>query len=185
MLWNGFVRNPFLFNVAINASLPWLLYRDRDALSIWGGPESLHREMIGTAVLLPLLTAWICGRVLTRQKSKKHRSVPMPILSVVDRNVDDESSELRSPSLRFRFWQAVGRLTGDGSWVGGILFTLVCGPLVYATGWMLATALTEPTVSIIRLSIIKAVFAGLHGCWVTPLYAASVLVSQANQSRGD
>lgn len=174
-----------MVNVAINGCLPWLLYRDRDSLPILGGPESLHREMIGTAVLLPLLTAWICGRILIRQTSTQKHSVPMPMLSVAESNVDGEPNALPSRSVRMRFWQAMGRLTGGGSWVGGMLFALVCGPLVYATGWMVAIAWAESTLSIVHLSLVKAVFAGLHGCWVTPLYAASVLFRLADRARDD
>ncbi|KAA1261087.1 hypothetical protein LF1_36310 [Rubripirellula obstinata] len=179
-LWNGFVRIPFLVNVVINASLPWVLFRQRDRLPVWGGPESLHGEMIITAILLPLLTAWICGRTLRRQTLGEAHAIPLPTFRVADEPIATTMS-----SLRVGFWQAMERVTGEGSWVGGVLFTLVCGPLIYATGWLVVVVYPGPAISIGQLSLVKAVFAGFHGCWVTPLYAMSVLVNTANRRRDD
>ena len=179
-LWNGFVWIPFIANVVINVSLPWLLFGRRGGLPVFGGPQSLHRELIATAVLLPLLTAWICGRIVRRQILGEARAIPLPVLGVANETVVTSTS-----GLRVRSWQAISRVVGGGTWMGGIRFTLICGPLIYATGWLVAVAFPGPIISIGQLSVVKAVFAGLHGCWVTPLYAASVLVDFANRHRDD
>lgn len=192
-LWRGFVRVPLVVNVCLNAVLPWLLFggvlsEGRDALPIVGGPESLHREMIGTAILLPLLTAWICGWIL-RRRIASSAELPLPNF-VVTRVTQAESlnpggARRASQFIRNTVWMMGARVTGRGSWRGGFLYAVLCGGVIYLTGWLVVVVMLDqavapvPEISISTLSIVKAVFAGVHGCWVTPLYAAFVLAAEA------
>ncbi|MEM9825665.1 MAG: hypothetical protein AAF958_03710 [Planctomycetota bacterium] len=234
----GFIVIPLWVNVVLNAALPWLLFETSKDLPKWGGPASLHREMIGTAVLLPLLTAWICGRILSR-RSRETSGGPLPgrarkdvaaetesgpsessmrglsrWLSVLffpriedalphrprtasqrtanrgsaNRGRDRENGQKGQSFVRRLFLKWMGttrtvaiKLAGSGGWSGGVCFALPCGLLIYASGLLLTATYPGDGVSVFAMAVIKAIFAGLHGLWVTPLYAFAVLVCIAEE----
>lgn len=67
---------PALFNLALNAGIAWLLFRTAQVVPLWG-QSSIAGDTLGTAFILPFMTALIVSRMVSGQVSRG-RVPPLP-----------------------------------------------------------------------------------------------------------
>ncbi|ELP33862.1 hypothetical protein [Rhodopirellula baltica] len=163
----GYVLIPLAINIAINVLLGWLLFLDQESIPVWGFPQSVAMEVVGTGFLLPLITAMISSRILIRHL---HSGMVQPILEV------ESNSGIVS---RLVSW--VGRILRDASFGGCLSFSVVVFPFLTIPVFLGLLGFHDDSVSPFTLIAVKAVYAGLCGLVVTPLIAVGLL-REANHS---
>lgn len=67
---------PALFNLALNAGIAWLLFSSMHVVPLWG-QSSIAGDTLGTAFILPFMTALIVSRTVRGQVSRG-RVPPLP-----------------------------------------------------------------------------------------------------------
>ncbi|EKJ99030.1 hypothetical protein RBSH_05617 [Rhodopirellula baltica SH28] len=163
----GYVLIPLAINVVINVLLGWLLFLDQESIPVWGSPQSVAMEVVGTGFLLPLITAMISSRILIRHL---HSGMVQPIHEV------ESNSGIVS---RLVSW--VGRILRDASIGGCLSFSVVVFPFLTIPAFLGLLDFHDDSVGPFTLIAVKAVYAGLCGLVVTPLIAVGLL-REANHS---
>ena len=132
--WVGGVSNAFF-----NGLIAWLLLRSGPALE-WGGKHSFAVDIIATALLLPLIVAFIVIPLQRRKlASGKLQAMGLP-----------EDSWLQQLSNRFPY-----RTAGSAP-LFGLLGMLVVAPLTLLVFYLFGVSSVEP----IHYAIFKGLWAG-------------------------
>jgi hypothetical protein len=137
-------------NVVINAAIAWLMFRGAAAVPLWG-QQSIGGDMIGTAFMLPFMTALIATRIVRGQVRGGH----VPGLA------------LATPSVLQRLPRTPA---GRGAVLGAICIVVVGVPATLVLG-----ALGVSEMAFGSFIGFKAAFAGVFGALVTPVLARLAL----------
>lgn len=143
---------PALFNLALNAGLAWLVFRNHTPIPLWGDP-SIAGDLLGTLFLLPFFTC-LAVTPLVRRAARAGK---------VDR-LDIVPGQHR-----------VLRLLPRSIWARAALAGLVCLVLFGPPSVLLLSALGIESFSLATAVPFKGVFAGLLAALVTPWLALYAL----------
>jgi len=139
-----------ILNLLLNAGIAWLLFRGMESVPLWG-QQSIAGDTIGTAFVLPFLTALIASAVVRSQVRSGY--VPAAALSA--------GSALR---------RLPRSLAGRGTVLGLIAIVLAGLPTAAALG---VAGVTE--MAFREFVFFKAAFAAVLGALVTPIIARVAL----------
>jgi hypothetical protein len=138
-----------IFNVVLNAGIAWLFFHDMSAVPLVGD-RSIAADTLGTAFMLPLLTAVIGGRIVRAHVRTSHVPAwPCPA--------------------------GVARLIPRSLAARGTLLGVACVLLVGFPTTSVLRALGVTAWSLSTFVTFKASFAGVLATVVTPLVARASL----------
>ncbi len=166
----GYVLVPLLINGGINATVAWFQIRGQASIAVWGMPKSLAMEFIGTNFFLPLITAIISSRMVSRHLATK---LVEPPLLIANQSLDAVSKESRG------LISICIRLMPSGSIGNCLRFSiLVSGVLLLPT--LLEVFLSNKTsISSTVFILWKTTHACFVGVLVTPIIAIAILSASA------
>ena len=153
------IIGPAIVNFWLNAGIAWYLFRKLASVPLWGA-QSIAADTIGTAFILPVLTA-IIAAWLVPARVVRGKLTPIP------------PELMRASMWSRRSWLMRGVLLGLGAIV------LVGVPAVLA--FVLAGAHALPRGGFIWF---KASFAAFVGVLVTPLLGWWALMDASRRVRG-
>ncbi len=142
-----------VFNVALNAAIAWVLFRQMETVPLWG-TQSIVGDTIGTAFMLPLMTTLIAGRIVR--------------------------GHVRAGRVTALAWPEawLGRRVPRAQYARGALLGALCVIVVgLPATWALAAAPIHE-MSLGRFVVFKAIFAGALATIVTPLIARLALADE-------
>jgi len=141
-----------IVNMLLNALIAWLSFRHVDVVPLWG-EQSIAGDMVGTTIILPLLTCLIVTRIVAWHL-RQGRISPKEWSG-------DGGVLRRLPQGAFRRGLALGAMS-----------TVVVVPLL--VGGLLAVG--TASMELETFVIFKASYAGLLGAMVQPVVALWALV---------
>ena len=148
----SFVAVPAIANAVINGALGWATFRSLGAVPLWSIGPAIGPDLVGTTLLLPLITCLIVTP-LTRRHVRNGMVTPLP-----------------APKLQgWLGWGPHGALA-RGALLGGACLAILGG----ATAVVLS-ALGVGPLTLTPLLALKVVFSVLLGLLVTPLIGLRAL----------
>lgn len=150
---------PALFNLALNAGLAWLLFRNHTPIPLWGDP-SIAGDLLATLFLLPFFTC-LAVTPLVRKAARDGKVAPLAI------------APRQHPVLR---------LMPRSIWARAGLVGLACLVLLGPPSLLVLSLLGIDNVSLAAAVPFKGLFAALLGALVTPLLAMYALARDEQAS---
>ncbi|TWT98996.1 hypothetical protein [Neorhodopirellula pilleata] len=156
----GYGVIPIAINLAITFVLGWLMLRDRSMLHLIGQTPCVLTELLGTNFFLPLITAWITTRVVSKHidQGRVHRLIEEKDEGWLDRLIGQTR-----------------RMIGYGSMTGCFRFSLVVFAMTLVPTFFAVAAWPAETVTLFPFLLAKSLYAALLGALVTPLVAIASL----------
>lgn len=152
------VAGGFVINFFLNGGLAWLTFPPVAALPVWARGNCIAGDTIGTSFFLPLITCLVLTSIVRRLL----RLERLPGLA----------REALPAALRFWPRNIVGR---------GALVGLACALSFAAATLALLTALGIDSMTRAQVAVYKAIYTGLLGALVTPLFGWRALADKAAQ----